>query len=83
MQKEMHERRLKVVLSKLESYLKSEKGGGLTQEQINMIGQLSEDEVLEQYEMEKEMEDEIQYQLDQLLQSESPINKMSKHQLKR
>ena len=64
MQKEMQERRLKIVLGKLELYLKSDRGGSLTQDQINIIGQLSEDEVLEQYEMEKDMEEEIQYQLD-------------------
>ena len=59
MAKEQQEHKLKVVLNKLESYLKSEKGGKLTQEQINIIGQLTDDEVLEQYELEKDLEDEI------------------------
>ena len=47
MAKELQERKLKLVLNKLESYLKSDKGGSLTQDQLNGIGQLTDDEVLE------------------------------------
>ena len=59
MRKELSERRIKLVVYKMESYLKSDKGGNLNQEAINQIGQLTEHEMLEQYELEKELEDDI------------------------
>lgn len=65
MKKELAERRVKLVVYKLESYLKSEEGGNISQEQINKIGQLNERELNEQYELEKELEEEIQAVLDQ------------------
>ena len=64
MRKELSERRIKLVVYKLESYLKSDKGGRLNQEQINQIGQLTEGELVEQYELEKELEEEIQAALE-------------------
>ena len=78
MAKELQERKLKLVLNKLESYLKSDKGGSLTQDQLNGIGQLTDDEVLEQFELEKDMEDEIQKQLDSMIIAESPVNTITK-----
>ena len=60
MGKELQERKLKLVLGKLETYLKSDDGGKHSQEQINGISQMTEDEVLEQYEREKDLEEEIQ-----------------------
>lgn len=59
MKKELQELRLKQTLGKLESYLKSEAAGSLTQQQINQIGQLTDDELLENYEKEKELEEEL------------------------
>ena len=66
MRKEITERRLKTVVSKLESYLKSQAGGKLSQEQINAIGKFSDHELEEQYEIEKELEEEIAQQLENL-----------------
>ena len=56
MRKELSERRIKLVVYKLESYLKSDTGGSLSQEQVNEIGKLNEHELNEQYELEKELE---------------------------
>ena len=47
MRKEITERRLKTVVSKLESHLKSQAGGKLSQEQINAIGKFSDHELEE------------------------------------
>lgn len=65
MRKELSERRIKLVVYKLESYLKSDTGGSLSQEQVNEIGKLNEHELNEQYELEKELEEEIQATLEQ------------------
>lgn len=57
MQKELSEKRIKIIISKLESHMKNSLG--MSQEEINQIGSLTEDEHEGLYELERELEHEI------------------------
>jgi len=58
MRKELQERRIKIIIQKLEAHLKNSLG--VTQEQINAIGLLNEDERQQLYDEETKIESEIQ-----------------------
>lgn len=53
MKKDLQERRIKIIIQKLESHMKN--SNGMTQEEINQVGQLTEDELQLLYEMESEI----------------------------
>ena len=59
MRKELEERRLKQIIGRLESFLKN--GGDfqlpLSQDKINQIGQLTDDEIMENLDLERELEE--------------------------
>jgi len=57
MRKELQERRIKIIIQKLEAHLKNSLG--VTQEQINAIGLLNEDERQQLYDEESKIESEI------------------------
>ena len=64
MQKELQERRLKIIIQKLEAYMKNNLE--MAQDQVNQIGSLTQDELQMLYEMERDIEGEIQQELDEL-----------------
>lgn len=57
MRKELQERRIKIIIQKLEAHLKNSLG--VSQEQINAIGLLNEDERQQLYDEETKIESEI------------------------
>ena len=57
MQKELSERRIKLIIQKFEGHMKNNLN--MTQDQINQIGQLNEDELQQLYELERDLENEI------------------------
>jgi len=69
MKKELKERRVKLVLQKLEAHLKNVLHMG--QDQINMIASLTEDECERLYEEENLIENEIQRDLEELVPEQS------------
>ena len=57
MQKELSQKRIKIIIQKLETHMKSSLG--ISQDEINQIGQLTEDELQNLYELEQELDVEI------------------------
>ena len=57
MQKELQERKLKIIIKKLEAHMKQTLR--MTQEQINRVSQLADDELKQLFETERELESEI------------------------
>lgn len=57
MKKDLQEKRIKIIIQKLESHMKNEKG--MTKEEVNQVGQLTEDELQLLYEMESDIQNEV------------------------
>ena len=68
MKKELNERRIKIIIQKLESHLKGTVGLG--QDEINKIAQLNDDEVEQLYDEERKIESEINQELEDLVPEE-------------
>ena len=56
-QKELQERKIKIIVQKLESHMKGTLG--MSQEEVNRISRLSADELLQLHDMERELEGEL------------------------
>ena len=68
MKKELNERRIKMIIQKLEGHLKGIIG--LSQDEVNKIGQLTDDEVEQLYDEERKIESEINQDLEDLVPEE-------------
>lgn len=65
MQKELQERKIKIILKKLEAHMKNT--FSMNQDDINRVSQLKEDELQQLFEIEQELEGDINSQLEELV----------------